>query len=185
MTEWVEQWICIKFCIKLEHSSVETIQMIQKAAAVGNWWLAASSQQHVCSCITSHESFLAKHQITQMTQPLYSPAVVLCTSGFSQNSNHLWKGDFRPLMRFRKPSQNSWWWLGELCEVPRCLPWRGLRRCCPVYNVSCILYILHIINVYFSYYMAGYLLDRPHIVPYPPCSSIGREGYINILCWHY
>ena len=31
MTEWVEQWICIKFCIKVEHSSVETIQMIQKA----------------------------------------------------------------------------------------------------------------------------------------------------------
>ena len=30
MTEWVEQQICIKFCIKLEHSSVETIQMIQK-----------------------------------------------------------------------------------------------------------------------------------------------------------
>ena len=31
MTEQVEQWICIKFCIKLEHSSTETIQMIQKA----------------------------------------------------------------------------------------------------------------------------------------------------------
>ena len=43
MTEWVEQWICIKFCVKLEHSSVETIQVIQKAAAMGNWWLAASS----------------------------------------------------------------------------------------------------------------------------------------------
>ena len=37
MTEQVEQRICIKFCIKLEHSSVETIQMIQKAAAMGNW----------------------------------------------------------------------------------------------------------------------------------------------------
>ena len=31
MTEWAEQWICIKFCAKLEHSSVETIWMIQKA----------------------------------------------------------------------------------------------------------------------------------------------------------
>ena len=30
MTGQVEQQICIKFCIKLEHSSVETIQMIQK-----------------------------------------------------------------------------------------------------------------------------------------------------------
>ena len=31
MTEWVEQRIHIKFCIKPEHSSTETIQMIQKA----------------------------------------------------------------------------------------------------------------------------------------------------------
>ena len=30
MTEWVQQ-ICIKFCVKLEHCSTETIQMIQKA----------------------------------------------------------------------------------------------------------------------------------------------------------
>ena len=51
MTEEVEQWICIQFCMKLEHSSAETIQMIHKAAAMGNWWLAASSQQHTCSCI--------------------------------------------------------------------------------------------------------------------------------------
>ena len=37
MTEWAQQQIHIKFCIKLEHSSAETIQMIQKAAATGNW----------------------------------------------------------------------------------------------------------------------------------------------------
>ena len=36
MTERVEQRICIKFCIKLEHSFSETIQMIQKAVAMGN-----------------------------------------------------------------------------------------------------------------------------------------------------
>ena len=30
MTEWVEQRICNKFCVKLEHSSTETIWMIQK-----------------------------------------------------------------------------------------------------------------------------------------------------------
>ena len=31
MTEWVEQQICIKCCLKLEHSSEESIWMIQKA----------------------------------------------------------------------------------------------------------------------------------------------------------
>ena len=71
MTEWVEQLICIKFCIKLEHSSTEALWMIQKAAAMGNWWLAASSRQHVHSCITSRAEF------------------------FGETSNHL--GDSAPL----------------------------------------------------------------------------------------
>ena len=30
MTEWVEQWAWIKFCIKLEQSSADTLLMIQK-----------------------------------------------------------------------------------------------------------------------------------------------------------
>ena len=37
MTERVEQHICIKFFIKLEHSSVETVQMSQKATGMGSW----------------------------------------------------------------------------------------------------------------------------------------------------
>ena len=132
MTEQVEQWIYIKFSVKLEHSSVEISRMIQKATAMANWWLAASSRAE----------FLVKHQITQVTQPHYSPDLAPLTSGFSQNTNHLWKGrDFLLSLRFRKIWQGSWWRLGELCEVPRCLLWRGLRCHCPVYNVSCILYL--------------------------------------------
>ena len=46
-----------RFCVKLEHSCVETIRMIQKAAATGNWWLAASPRQYACSCITSCAEF--------------------------------------------------------------------------------------------------------------------------------
>ena len=37
MTEQVEQQICIRFCVKLELFSVETIWTIQKAAAMDNW----------------------------------------------------------------------------------------------------------------------------------------------------
>ena len=39
---------------------METIRMIQKAEALGNWWLAASSWQHACSCITSHAKCFSK-----------------------------------------------------------------------------------------------------------------------------
>ena len=36
VTEQVDWQICITFCIKLQHSSMETIWMIQEAAAMGN-----------------------------------------------------------------------------------------------------------------------------------------------------
>ena len=50
MAEWVEQRICIKFCIKLKHSPTGTIWVIQKATAMGSWWLAASSHTRA-SCL--------------------------------------------------------------------------------------------------------------------------------------
>ena len=53
MTERVEQQICITFCIKLAHSSMETIWMVEKAAALGHWRLATSSRQCNHSRITS------------------------------------------------------------------------------------------------------------------------------------
>ena len=59
-------------CFKLEHSSVETIGMIQKAAAMGNLGLAASSRQHTVHASRLLQRFLAKHQITQVTQLHYS-----------------------------------------------------------------------------------------------------------------
>ena len=53
----------------LEHSSMETIRMIQKAIYMDNWWLAASSQQHTAHASHLVQSFLVKHQITQVTRP--------------------------------------------------------------------------------------------------------------------
>ena len=34
--------------------------MIQKATAMGTWWQAASSRQHVCSCIMSRADFFGE-----------------------------------------------------------------------------------------------------------------------------
>ena len=143
MTEQVEQWICIKFCVKPEHSSMETIWMIQKATAVGNWWLAASSGC-ACSCITSYAEFFGKTSNhpgdSGPLQPRFGTLKLLAfpkmkiTFEREGISDHWW--DLGKIWR------GSWWRLGELCEVPRCLLWRGLRHHCPMYNVSCILYLL-------------------------------------------
>ena len=80
MTEWVKQWICIKFGIELEHSSVETISMIRKATAMGNWWLAASPQQRACSYITSCADIFQQNINSPrwFSPPPCSPDVVIC-----------------------------------------------------------------------------------------------------------
>ena len=44
MTEQVEQWICIKFCFKLGHSSVETTRMVLKATAMGKQFFDETSK---------------------------------------------------------------------------------------------------------------------------------------------
>ena len=92
MTEWVEQWACIKFCVKLEHSSTETIQMIQKATATGNWWLAASSWQCSHSCITSHAEFFGKTSDDPGDSGPYSPDLVSCDFWLFQKLKSLLKG---------------------------------------------------------------------------------------------
>ena len=150
MTERVEQRICIKFCLKLEHSSMETIQMIQKATAVGNWWLATSSQQCTCLCIMFHAEFFGKKSNhpgdSSLLQPRFGTLQLLdfpktkITFEREEISDHWWDSGW----------QGSWWQLGELWEVPRCLLWRGLRHHCLIHNVSCIFFNK---CLYFSYYM--------------------------------
>ena len=144
MTEWVEQHVYIKFCIKFVHSPAETIRMIQKGRSSGQ--LVIGSVTMTMHLLMHHVSYRVFWQNIKSPRWLSSPTSWIwhpMTSGFSPNYNHVWKGrDFRLSMRFRKIWWGSWWQLGELCEVSRCLLRRGLRCLCPTYNVSCILYIL-------------------------------------------
>ena len=80
------------------------------ATAVGNWWLAASSQHgtllmyHV-SCRVFGET--SNHPGDSAW--LYSPDLEPCDLWLLPKLNHLWKGrDFRPLMRFKKIRWGSW-----------------------------------------------------------------------------
>ena len=72
-SDWVEQWICIKFCIKLEDPSAETIQWFRRPQlwATGDWQLHQDNVPTHASHLV--QSFMAKHQIIQVTQSLYSP----------------------------------------------------------------------------------------------------------------
>ena len=55
-----------------------TMQMIQKATAMGNWWLAASSRQCAHSCITPPAEFFGETSNHPGDSAPYSPALVPC-----------------------------------------------------------------------------------------------------------
>ena len=138
MTERVQ--IYIKICVELEHSSIETIWMIQKAAAMGNWWLAASSQHthHVSHLV---QRFLAKHQITQVTQPPYNPDLVPGNFWLFPKLKSPLKGKrFQAVDEIQENNTGQLMAIRRTVEVPRCLLWRGLRHHCSMNNISCIFF---------------------------------------------
>ena len=161
---WVEQHICVKFCIRLNHSSVETIQMIQKATAVGNWWLAASSWQYSCSCITSHAEFLAKYKITLVRQPTYSPYFdVFWLLAFSKSKIASEREEISDCQwdsgKYNRAADGDW----ENCVRSQGVYFEwdwGVIVLCTMFLLSCIFFNK---RLYFSYYMAGCLLDTPCI----------------------
>ena len=102
MIEWVEQWICIKFCIKLErllpfpgNYSDDSEGHSYGQLVIGSFITTMRPLLHHISC-----SFLVKHQITQVTQPplqlrfgamwiLAFPKTKI-TFGREQISDHWW-----------------------------------------------------------------------------------------------
>ena len=173
MTEWVEQQICIKFCVKLEHSSTETIRMIQKAEAIGNCRLAAS-WQHTCSCITSHAEFFWETSnypcdVAPITAQIWHPVTLVfpktkITFEREEISDCQWDSG-----KYNRVADGDW----ENCVRSQGAYFEGnwgIIVLCTVFLVSFSVKCLS-----FSYSMYGYFLDRPHI------SEIFSDNYDNII----
>ena len=155
MTEQVEQRIYIRVCIKLEHASAETIWMIQKAAAMGNWWLAASSQC-TCSCVTSCAEFFGK----TLNHP--GDSVPLQPS-----FGTLWLLAFpKTKITFEREEISDHWWDSRKYNGAACGNWKncvrsqgayfegnwGIIFLCTKFLISCTFF--NNVSI-FSYYMAG------------------------------
>ena len=136
MTEWVEQLSASNFVLSLNVPPWKQFGW-PEGCSCGQLMIGSFiTTVHPLSCRTFWQNIKSPRRLGPA---IWHPV----NSSFSQNWNHLWKGrDFRPLMRFRKIQRCSWWQLGELCEVPRRLLWRGLRHHCPVYSVYFTLYLL-------------------------------------------
>ena len=161
--DWVEQRICITFSVELEHSSAETSWMIQKPAAMGKWWLTASSQ-HAHSFIMSHAEFFGKISNypgdSAPPQPRCGALQLLAfpktkiTFEREETSDHWWDSG-----KYDGEADGDW----EYCVRSQGAYFEGdwgIIVLCTMFLVSVIFFNK---CLYFSYYMAGYLLARPHI----------------------
>ena len=164
--DWaVEQQFCIKFCIKLEHFSMETIRMILKATAMGNWWLADSSQQGICSCITSHAKFFwetSNHPgDSALLQPRFGAPQLLAIPKTKINyereeiSDHQWDSG-----KYVRAADGDW----ESCVRSQGAYFEGNWGIIVLCTMFLVSYIVFTKCLYLSYYMAGHLLDRPRML---------------------
>ena len=164
MTVQVKQWICIKFCVKLEHSSAETIQMIQKAAAMGNGWLAASSTitcslMHYVSC----RVFWWNIKSPRLLIPRYSPDLVPFDFWpFPKLKSPLKWQRFQIISEIQENMMGQLMAIGRIVWSPNMPTLKGTKV--SLSYVPCFLcLVFSSINVSIFHYMAGCFLDRPHI----------------------
>ena len=168
---------------------METIWILQKATAMGNWWLAASLWQSTCSCITScaevfWQNVKSLRWLSLSIAQIWCPAI----SSFTKLKSPL-KGK-----RFQTVNEIQESMTGQLMVIPtkdfaesfeqwkRC--WENCVRFQGAYFegdwgviILCTMFIVswNFFNkcLYFSLYMARYFLDKSHI--FSSC-------YLNCKC---
>ena len=143
-TEWVEQRICNIFCLKLEHSSAETIWMIQKAAVVGNWCLAASSRQYVRSSIMCHAEYFGETS-NHPGFPL-SPDLVPCDFWLFPKLKSPMKGNrFQTINEIQENMSGQLIVIGRTVWGPKVPTLKGTEV--SLLYVQCFLYLVSLINI--------------------------------------
>ena len=160
MTEWVEQWICITFVLSLNIPLCKLFRWFRRPQlwAAGDWQLHDNMPTHASRL---GQSILVKHQMTQVTQPLYSPDLVPC------NFCHFPK---TKITFEREEISDCQWDSGKYngadSDWENCVRFPGayfegdwgVIVLCTMFLVSCVIFSK---CLYLSQYTAGHLLDRP------------------------
>ena len=118
-------WCCTKFILRLLLR-----EQMENHAAVANSFIQTATNE---PDLAPYDFWL----FSKLKSPLKGKRF--------QTYNEIQENTMQQLMVIPKKDFAVFWTLeqtlGELCEVPRCLLWRGLRHHCPLYNLSCMLYL--------------------------------------------
>ena len=163
MTEWAEQRICVKFDIKHEHFSAETIWVIQKPQL----WTSGDWQLHHDDVPTqaSHfmKSFLAKYRITQGTQPPCSLDLVPYDFWLFPKLKSSLKGTwFQTTDKIQENTMRQLMSTGRTVWGPKVPAWKRIEAFIVLRTMFLISCIFFNNCLYFSHYIAGYLPYRPY-----------------------
>ena len=173
ITKQVEQWTCIRFCIKLnippwqlfrwfkrlqgwcnECSTNKSVaQMLQRWSRICWKWSTfwkACSEQNTWECwmymgCNQQRSAAGSVRTRRWSGDWFQKLLCLRFWCRILAWNVSWPNSFHGFCYQSRRNivlQLLMMMLGERCEVPRCLLWRGLRCHCLIYNVSCISYLL-------------------------------------------
>ena len=114
ITEWVERWICINFVWSLNLPLWKLFWWFRRLQlwVTGDWQLHHNNVPTHASCLV--QSFLAKHQITQVTQPCYSPDLESCDFWLFPKLKSLLKGK-----RFQTMDEIQENMIGQLMAIGR------------------------------------------------------------------
>ena len=138
----VEQRICIEFFIKLEYSFVETIWVISEGCSYGQMVIGSFingdyTLPHASRLV---QRFLLKHQITQVTQPHYSPNLAPCDFWlFSKLKSLLKMKRFQTIDDIQKNMMGQLMVTGRTVWDPKVLTCKGTGA--SLSYVQCFLYL--------------------------------------------
>ena len=125
-----------------------------------DWQLHHINTPTHASCLV--QSFLAKHQITQVTQPYCGPDLVPCNFWLFPRLKSLLKGKrFQTISEIQENITGQLMATGRTVWGPKVPTLKGTEA-----SLSCTMFLISYIFfnkcLCFSYYIAGYLLDRPY-----------------------
>ena len=160
---------------------METIWVIQKTSAMGNWWLAASSRQCTHYTLRLMQSFLVKHQITQVTQPPYRPDLTPCNFWLFPELKSPLKGK-----RFQTVNKNQENAMGQLMTIgtavwgPKVPVLKGTEA--SLSCVQCFLYLVSFsvnVSIFCITWLDTYWTDLVYSYENKPRDLLIPDWYID------